>query len=1159
MWANDYRAVFHLEESAAGVGNAGVYIDSTGNGHDGIDDIAATGKSGRFGAGQEFDETNTDHIEIPIAALDGQTNTTVSWWYQSSNTGTSHTFLSGANSGQANEVIYWMLNNTTFEFFENGDRYPVTINSIADGNWNNMVAVRDDSNNQFRYYVNGAQDNESPQSAAMTAINLDPGGLLIGQEQDGVGGGFQPGQELDGFLDEYRVSGVVRSPEWIDAEYTNMNSPEVFYATSSSEVVTPQTRVFTETNATITGDVFINAGQVTLPSGTLALGGSLDNDGVIIANNGTIDFDSDADSETISFGASSPHNVRFVEALGEWTIIDSATTTGSVSIVDGTSWTLQSGESLYVGNQFFNSLGGAATTWTNTNLVIGTTTDYAINQKADNGDSYEQITLGGDLDISVWNSDYGNVVTDNTASLYSQDHAGSDGELQIYGFYNRDSGVEYWNYATDFDGVDLSGGNERVVNVSFDAGASAVFASSSLEVLGATGSETNITALSGNYDITLRNGTTTWSAAVISNMATSGVSLLENTNLIELTDTEFNVTLADASAITVDGDTIDNNPTAEYSGITFATSSAISAANVTVTGAPNSFWRFTSHSGNLAGETYDVDSGNPGSIQWDDSTFSTVVAGFVYAEDGVTPLGAPTCDGRSPVVTVVVDGVVAGSAPCDPVTGAYSVSGVTYTGNVEIMSFLDRDNIASAESSVTIAGIERGSGVVIGGDTFTVQRPAVSNGDMLIMMAGKDDEFTISAPAGWTLIDEAAPTNGGGRFAGAWYKTVTNADKEPTSYVFSSNDASNEGYSYTILSLSGVDLGDPFDTAATWSFIENSASPSAPSVTTVTDGSLVLAALFVDNDPDVTMPGGVWSTEFEDEVSPTDAINLSLASRAMPSAGASTNATLTALDGSDDTLAIQIAVKPATPIAGTTTAAVVSKTPITEANPLVSSEVTVRAEQSGTVDVDAGLTFDVTAPAMITEDVLVAIIGKDDDLDGTIVPPAGWVEIDLQSSASGNDMTAGAWYKVITDAGSEPLAYAFQSTDTNIEDFAWWIGSFDNVNTSNPLVETSGWQYQENEVAPIASAVTTLRNDNYVVASWFVINDTDVTMPGAPWTTLENNLTNNGRNLNVAGRLLSDPGSSGDVSITGVGGGNDTFTIQFALRSAGKTMKIFQT
>ena len=149
-------------------------------------------------------------------------------------------------------------------------------------------------------------------------------------------------------------------------------------------------------------------------------------------------------------------------------------------------------------------------------------------------------------------------------------------------------------------------------------------------------------------------------------------------------------------------------------------------------------------------------------------------------------------------------------------------------------------------------------------------------------------------------------------------------------------------------------------------------------------------------------------------------------------------------------------------------------------------------------------------------------------------------------------MTAGAWYKVITDAGSEPLAYAFQSTDTNTEDFAWWIGSFDNVDTSNPLVETSGWQYQENEVAPIASAVTTLRNDNYVVASWFVINDTDVTMPGAPWTTLENNLTNNGRNLNVAGRLLSDPGSSGDVSITGVGSGNDTFTIQFALRSAGE-------
>ena len=55
VWSNNYDAVYHLEEDAAGITSNNLYVDSTGNGYDGDDRISATGQLGQLGAGQELD------------------------------------------------------------------------------------------------------------------------------------------------------------------------------------------------------------------------------------------------------------------------------------------------------------------------------------------------------------------------------------------------------------------------------------------------------------------------------------------------------------------------------------------------------------------------------------------------------------------------------------------------------------------------------------------------------------------------------------------------------------------------------------------------------------------------------------------------------------------------------------------------------------------------------------------------------------------------------------------------------------------------------------------------------------------------------------------------------------------------------------------------
>lgn len=236
VWTNNYLAVYHLEEVAAGSGNANLYTDATGQGGDGDDNVDATGKLGKLGLGQELNNAYTDNIELPHTILHGRTDVTASFWYRT-NTNDYMSVLSGARnntSDGANEYLLWFQDYNDIQFFSHGEpRVNFDIASINDNSWRYYVSVRDDTNNQTRLYINASEDNQSPALDSMSTLSIASGGLFVGVDQDSVGGGFD--QALDGELDELRLSNGVRSADWISNVYLNQNSPTGFYTIGSVE------------------------------------------------------------------------------------------------------------------------------------------------------------------------------------------------------------------------------------------------------------------------------------------------------------------------------------------------------------------------------------------------------------------------------------------------------------------------------------------------------------------------------------------------------------------------------------------------------------------------------------------------------------------------------------------------------------------------------------------------------------------------------------------------------------------------------------------------------------------------------------------------------------------------------------------------------------
>jgi MSHA biogenesis protein MshQ len=159
----------------------------------------------------------SDYAVLDKDILTGKTDFTISLWSQTSKT-SNQSILSGAGNTN-NELIMWFTNHTNFRpYLKNAQNGVITTPSIADDNWQHIVWTREGSQNCL--FV----DKQLRGCVSLTTLPLDIQSLILGQEQDSVGGGFSSSQAFDGLLDEFLVFDSAISSDDIAIIYDNQNA-----------------------------------------------------------------------------------------------------------------------------------------------------------------------------------------------------------------------------------------------------------------------------------------------------------------------------------------------------------------------------------------------------------------------------------------------------------------------------------------------------------------------------------------------------------------------------------------------------------------------------------------------------------------------------------------------------------------------------------------------------------------------------------------------------------------------------------------------------------------------------------------------------------------------------------------------------------------------
>jgi len=236
-WDTNFEMVHHLEETTSASGDIqdstsnnidNAYFNSAGGtGHnlaatgaangaiqlDGNDDFigfsdnALLSPSGdmTFEAWVNFDTLPSTRAEAGVLGVKQHSATPFSSYFLEVNTSDLVRF-NWANSGGTNVIA---TNNTSF----------------STGTWYHLAGVR--TGDTITIYVNGDDTNTSTFTLSGTALDSD-GELRLGAS-------FGGGGRIDGIIEEYRLSDVARSGDWLTTTYNTIIDPSTFYNVGSQQ------------------------------------------------------------------------------------------------------------------------------------------------------------------------------------------------------------------------------------------------------------------------------------------------------------------------------------------------------------------------------------------------------------------------------------------------------------------------------------------------------------------------------------------------------------------------------------------------------------------------------------------------------------------------------------------------------------------------------------------------------------------------------------------------------------------------------------------------------------------------------------------------------------------------------------------------------------
>ncbi|MCJ7829609.1 hypothetical protein MUP50_00780, partial [Patescibacteria group bacterium] len=387
------------------------------------------------------------------------------------------------------------------------------------------------------------------------------------------------------------------------------------------------------------------------------LAGNYSNSGIFTANSGTVTFDATAISKTIEAGSSSFYDVIFNSGTGGWTIqTDNFTTTRNLTITDVSSLAIAASKTVEVDGTY--SVADAEAddiTWnSNSVLYLNSATPYTAGTKNQAAATYAILQIGANTDIRIWNSTAATFTVAASGSLYSQDHANSNGDLYIWGDYHTQTAEnpdhDFWSYNNDFDGADISG-SPRQVDVLIDPSSNVTIDSGdTLAAIGITSpNRTTVSRQggSGGYGITVASG------GIINFQytdfdyleGTTGLNIQSGATVTSLDYTDFDNLIGSAATddayITV-ASTVIGSDTKTITSVNFDESDVTVDFNVNRTGVDDTgYWDFDASTGTFDGEAYDGKDGSneadPGMLRWDNSNQNPTAPTSLQTEGQTNP------------------------------------------------------------------------------------------------------------------------------------------------------------------------------------------------------------------------------------------------------------------------------------------------------------------------------------------------------------------------------------------------------------------------------------------------------------------------------------------------------------------------------------------
>lgn len=158
--------------------------------------------NGANGGALEFDGVD-DRVDLPFSVLDGAKSVSVSLWLKTTSSANYQSLISGANQYHHDAFRLMLLGGDAIQYMHSSDIIDWDIEPINDDQWHHVMVIADDLNNGVALYVDGIF--QGAQRMTLDQIRIDPGGLVVGQDQDTVGGEFDLEQAFAGMLDEIRI------------------------------------------------------------------------------------------------------------------------------------------------------------------------------------------------------------------------------------------------------------------------------------------------------------------------------------------------------------------------------------------------------------------------------------------------------------------------------------------------------------------------------------------------------------------------------------------------------------------------------------------------------------------------------------------------------------------------------------------------------------------------------------------------------------------------------------------------------------------------------------------------------------------------------------------------------------------------------------------